>query len=221
MKITADDPQIAARFFNVQVRDRQARILDFFLRYLTLPNERKRLKLKNPEKYGWKPRELISSLALIHAKLYQANREEWSQAVAADTDYYGTNPDIFDHLVSILTSLGTDAATISSIEFLKKDAAAAVKASTLDEENFDEIPEEFEDPLSYRLMKDPVRIPSGTILDRSTILQHLLTDNRDPFSREPMTEDDLVEDSELKDRIHAWLAEQRKKSTHPQDNMEQ
>lgn len=222
MKITADDPQIAARFFNVQVRDRQARILDFFLRYLTLPNERKRLKLKNPEKYGWKPRELISSLALIHAKLYQANREEWSQAVAADTDYYGTNPDIFDHLVSILTSLGTDAATISSIESLKKDAAAAVKASALDEENFDEIPEEFEDPLSYRLMKDPVRIPSGTILDRSTILQHLLTDNRDPFSREPMTEDDLVEDTELKDRIHAWLAEQRTKSTHPQDdNMEQ
>ena len=70
-------------------------------------------------------------------------------------------------------------------------------------------------------MKDPVKIPSGTILDRSTILQHLLTDNRDPFSREPMTEDDLVEELELKDRIHAWLAEQRRKSIHPPDDMEQ
>ncbi len=55
-------------------------------------------------------------------------------------------------------------------------------------------------------MKDPVKLPSGQILDRSTILQHLLTDNRDPFSREEMTEDDLVDLPELKERIQEWMA---------------
>ena len=58
-------------------------------------------------------------------------------------------------------------------------------------------------------MVDPVRLPSGTVLDRGTILQHLLTDNRDPFSRQPMSEDDLVEEPELRARIAAWVAGQR------------
>ena len=102
----ASDPGICARFFDVQIRDRQARILDFFLRYMTLPAERKRLKLKEPEKYGWKPRELLASLAQIHANIFMANNEAWSAAVAADTDYYGADPSILDHLIGILTSIG-------------------------------------------------------------------------------------------------------------------
>ena len=61
--------------------------------------------------------------------------------------------------------------------------------------------------MSCRLMTDPVKLPSGQVLDRSTILQHLLTDTRDPFSREAMTEDDLVEMPELREQIHAWMAE--------------
>lgn len=209
MEITSEDKYIAERFFDVQVRDRQARILNFFLRYLTIPAERKRLKLKNPEKYGWKPRELISSLALIHANLYRAKKEEWAEAVAADTDYYGTNPDIFEHLVSILKTVGASPTVIADINALRVAAEEAVKTTTVDEENFEDVPEEFEDPLSYRIMRDPVKLPSGNILDRSTILQHLLTDTRDPFSREPMTEDDLVEETELKQKIAAWITEQK------------
>ena len=37
-------------------------------------------------------------------------------------------------------------------------------------------------------MEDPVLLPtSGTIVDRSTIRAHLLSDTRDPFSRAPLT----------------------------------
>jgi ubiquitin conjugation factor E4 B len=177
---------------------------------MTLPTERKRLKLKNPEKYGWKPRELLSSLARIHANLFKANNEEWAQAVAADTDYYGSDPSIFEHLISILSSLGAPSDIVQSIDQLRIQAAEAVKASAADDENFEDAPEEFEDPLSCRIMKDPVKLPSGQILDRTTILQHLLTDNRDPFSREMMTEDDLEELPDLKNRILQWMDEQRK-----------
>jgi ubiquitin conjugation factor E4 B len=211
MEITSGDPNICARYFDVQVRDRQARILNFFLRYMTLPVERKRLKLKHPEKYGWKPKVLLSSLAQIHANLYRAHPDEWCNAVAADTDYYGSDPTIFEHLSSILTSLGSPAPVVQAIDELRQGAAAAVQASAQDDENFEDAPEEFEDPLSCRLMKDPVKLPSGQVLDRSTILQHLLTDTRDPFSREEMTEDDLVDLPELKERIMAWMEEQRSK----------
>lgn len=38
------------------------------------------------------------------------------------------------------------------------------------------------------LMTDPVRLPSGTIMDRSIILRHLLNSPTDPFNRQMLTE---------------------------------
>jgi len=212
MRFTSEDAAVAERFFDVQVRDRQARILNFFLRYLTLPAERRRLKLKDPERYGWKPKELISQLAAIHVNLYRVSRTAWAAAVAADTDYYGQSPEIFLELASVLRLLGaTSQADIADLEALEAAAAAIAAGSIAEEDNFEDIPEEFEDPLSCRIMTDPVRLPSGTVLDRATILQHLLTDNRDPFSRAPITEDDLEDVPELKEKIVAWVTAQRTK----------
>lgn len=37
-------------------------------------------------------------------------------------------------------------------------------------------------------MTDPVRLPSGTIMDRSIILRHLLNSPTDPFNRQTLTE---------------------------------
>lgn len=48
-------------------------------------------------------------------------------------------------------------------------------------------------------MKDPVKLPSGHILDRVTIHRHLLTDERDPFTRNPLKESELILLSELKE----------------------
>lgn len=41
------------------------------------------------------------------------------------------------------------------------------------------------------LMTDPVRLPSGTIMDRSIILRHLLNSPTDPFNRQTLTENML------------------------------
>lgn len=38
------------------------------------------------------------------------------------------------------------------------------------------------------LMTDPVRLPSGTVMDRSVILRHLLNSPTDPFNRQTLTE---------------------------------
>ena len=83
-------------------------------------------------------------------------------------------------------------------------------------------------------MRDPVMLPtSRTIVDRSTIKSHLLSDSKDPFNRMPLAIEDVIpskcfvlvlhltfdwqhlrrKDIELKERIQAFMAERRNKNT--------
>ena len=73
-----------------------------------------------------------------------------------------------------------------------------------------EAPEEFIDPLLSVLMLDPVRAGAhGRVYDRDAILQQILTDPRDPFSREPLRVEDLTPLPDLQARILAWMKERR------------
>ena len=56
----------------------------------------------------------------------------------------------------------------------------------------EDIPDEYLDAVMMSLMTDPVELPSGKVMDRKNIQRHLLSDKTDPFTRVPMTEDDLV-----------------------------
>ena len=51
----------------------------------------------------------------------------------------------------------------------------------------EQIPDEFLDPLMFTLMTDPVLLPSGAIMERTVIAQHLLNDSTDPFNRSHLT----------------------------------
>lgn len=42
------------------------------------------------------------------------------------------------------------------------------------------------------LMKDPVELPSGNIVDRPIIVRHLLNSQTDPFNRQPLKEEELI-----------------------------
>merc|ERR1712146_21046 len=73
-------------------------------------------------------------------------------------------------------------------------------------------PEKYLDPLLYTLMKDPVILPrSKTIMDRTSITQHLLNDAHDPFTRDPLTVEELIPNLELKKEIDLWIVEQQQK----------
>ncbi len=90
--------------------------------------------------------------------------------------------------------------------------AAAAAVAKAEDEAMEDAPDEFLDPLLYTVMEDPVRLPtSGKYMDRSTIQQHLLNDNSDPFNRAPLTPDMLEPATELKAKIEAWKAGLRKK----------
>lgn len=54
------------------------------------------------------------------------------------------------------------------------------------------------------LMKEPVQLPSGVVVDRPVIVRHLLNSNIDPFSRQPLSLDMLVPQPELQRQIEEW-----------------
>jgi hypothetical protein len=76
-----------------------------------------------------------------------------------------------------------------------------------DEELVADAPDEFLDEILTTFMRDPVILPSGHSVDRSTITQHLLNDPIDPFNRKPMTIEDIKPNHDLKAKIDAWLRE--------------
>ena len=99
--------------------------------------------------------------------------------------------------VSIITPSGTEHPT-------------ALNDAHLAAQIFGDIPEEFLDPIQYTLMRDPVILAtSGNTLDRTTITRHLLSDAKDPFNRMPLTVDQLTPNTQLKQRIDQWVADQK------------
>lgn len=74
----------------------------------------------------------------------------------------------------------------------------------------EDIPEQYLDAIMATLMRDPVRLPSGHIVDRNTIVRQLEGhDKSDPFTRIPMTVDQIVSEDQLKAEIEAWIKEKR------------
>lgn len=60
------------------------------------------------------------------------------------------------------------------------------------------------DPVMDTLMSDPVRLPSGVIMDRPIIIRHLLNSNQDPFNRQELSVDMLEPVPDLKQEIQDW-----------------
>ena len=85
-------------------------------------------------------------------------------------------------------------------------------ANAKKDEDFEDAPDEFIDPMMCELMEDPVLLPtSGNVMDRKHITRHLLSTPNDPFNRQPLTEEMLKPQIELKDRIDRWKQDKNKK----------
>ena len=70
--------------------ERIAAMLNYFLLYLAGP-ERRKLKVKDPEKLGWNPKELLSMITEIYLNLFNADKDEvFVTAIAADLGWHAT-----------------------------------------------------------------------------------------------------------------------------------
>ncbi|XP_017878482.1 ubiquitin conjugation factor E4 B [Ceratina calcarata] len=198
---------ITEPFLRPELVGRLCAMLNFNLQQLCGP-KCKNLKVRIPQKYGWEPRALLSQLVDIYLHL---DCEIFAAALATDER-------------SFCKELFTDAAhrleraviksTIEIERFiaLAERAADIARDNRARDEDYGDAPEEFRDPLMDTLMDEPVKLPSGIVMDKAVIIRHLLNSSTDPFSRQPLSEDMLTPMPELKERISMWK-QQKKKPT--------
>ncbi|OAG29493.1 ubiquitin conjugation factor E4 B [Nematocida displodere] len=124
----------------------------------------------------------------------------FAKAVVQDNGMF--KPELFKKAVEIcvMRRTLTQGETAQCTLFLQR-----VENVQVQEEQID-FPEEFIDPLTFAPMCNPVILKtSNTRVDRATATMILLNDPIDPFTREPLTATDIIDDPELKDRISAFI----------------
>ncbi|KAL5987810.1 E3 ubiquitin-protein ligase pub1 [Asimina triloba] len=199
--------QISAPFLLPEMVDRVASMLNYFLLQLAGP-QRNTLSLKDPkkyDKYGFQPRELLKKIVRIYVHVARGDKANvFPSAISKDGRSY--NEQLFADAAFILQRIGEDVRVVQ--EFVNLGAKAKTAASdAMDIESIlGDIPDEFLDPIQYTLMKDPVILPSSRItIDRPVIQRHLLSDSTDPFNRSHLTQDMLIPNIELKERIEEFV----------------
>lgn len=196
--------QITVPFLLPEMVERVASMLNYFLLQLVGP-QRKSLSLKDPEKYEFRPKELLKQIVKIYVHLARGDKEKFFPA-AIIRDGRSYSDQIFSAAADVLRRIGEDMRIIQ--EFIDLGAKAKIAASeAMDAEAaLGDIPDEFLDPIQYTLMKDPVILPSSRItVDRPVIQRHLLSDSTDPFNRSHLTADMLIPDTELKAKIEEFI----------------
>ncbi|KAI8058379.1 ubiquitin elongating factor core-domain-containing protein [Syncephalis plumigaleata] len=186
-------------FLAPEVVDRLTAMLNYNLNTLVGPKCTE-LKVENPKKYGFEPRSLLSSIIGIYINLH---RNEFIEAMAREERSY--RPERFTKAINILSKYGLKPE--AEIEQLQKFLMNNVDEETL----LADAPDEFLDPITYTLMRDPVTLPtSGVTMERSAIKSHLLSSPFDPFNRKALSVDMLISNDELKARIDAFIEERKK-----------
>ena len=196
-----------APFMMPEIVDKLAAMLDYNLEALVGPKCGE-LRVKEPEKYHFDPRQLLSDILQVYLNL--SDQDEFARAVANDGRSY--KKELFERAIERARkyTLKTEPELEQMGLFIAKveEAKATIEA----EEDLGEIPDEFlgmshsckkkknifrtqrmVDPLMFTLMRDPVTLPSSqVVIDRATIKSHLLSDAKDPFNRFPLTIDDVI-----------------------------
>lgn len=194
--------QVQKPFLRPELGPRLAAMLNFNLQQLCGPKCRD-LKVENPEKYGFEPKKLLDQLTDIYLNL---DCPRFAKAIADDQRSY--SKELFEEVISKMRKAGIKSTiAIEKFKLLAEKVEEIVARNARAEIDYSDAPDEFRDPLMDTLMLEPVRLPSGTIMDRSIILRHLLNSSTDPFNRQTLTENMLEPVPELKERIHAWMRE--------------
>lgn len=176
------------------------------------------------EVLAWRPKSLVSSLLSLAVGLFEGGEvtlstpapapapasasKAWARALAAGGAMEGGRWGTVEALAERL-GMGE---RLGGLKRLGVAGGECMRDINEAESWALDAPEEFIDPLLSVLMLDPVRAgPSGRVYDRDAILQQILTDPRDPFSREPLRAEDLIPLPDLQGRVLAWMKERRER----------
>lgn len=155
------------------------------------------------ESYEFDPANTVKQICHIYLNL--AQNDDFCLAITQDGRSY--SPELFKYVEATLIKIGGGNMIAEIIEFSEK----VSKIDRQQKENDEALvnpPDEFLDPILSVLMRDPVTLPSSkVVVERSTISRHLLSDQSDPFNREPLSMDQVIPNVELKAKIDAWIKE--------------
>ncbi|ORZ40231.1 ubiquitin elongating factor core-domain-containing protein [Catenaria anguillulae PL171] len=196
-------------FMTPEIIDRLAAMLDYNLSYLVGP-KCSELKVKDPEKYHFRPKKLLGNL--IDVYLHLAPFDDFARAVARDGRSW--RKEWMQKAAGVMTVTGIKSSMeIDELARFTARVEQFIREDAMQEEEMGEIPDEYLDPLMATLMEDPVVLPtSGTTVDRSTITAYLLGECRDPFNRKELKISDVVPNDELRQQIQAWKASKKRSS---------
>jgi ubiquitin conjugation factor E4 B len=193
-------------FLRPELAERVAAMLQYLLKEIAGP-KCVALKVQQPEKCQFKPKELLALVIEIFMNL--AQDEAFAPAAVRDERSYSQT--VLAKVERLLRQHG-----LKDQDFIDKFHAYVLKLGDLNKDRMDldanteDAPDEFMDPIMSELMRDPVLLPtSGNVMDRTSIMRHLLSDNTDPFNRKRLTPDMLVPQVELKAQIDEFLARKR------------
>lgn len=188
-------------FFYGDFKKRMAQLLNYFLVNIT---STKFVQLKAKfETLNFKPGKLLKDIVLTYTNL--CFDKEFCEEVTKDERSYKP-----EEMLKAAKRIGNERSLDDGVigkfeEFISMTQNIQIETQDI-ASKLGEIPDDFLDPISADLMRDPVMLPnSKTIMDRSTIKQHLLNDEHDPFNRSPLKIGDLVEMPELKKKIEDWI----------------
>lgn len=188
-KLSHTNPKI---FTELEVMEKWVQIFMFYFQKLTGSSSIKYKVEDAIDKYRFNPLILIQNMADIFTIFqdwgYSNNKLDELIPVMISDDRFSMS--VFDNLLNLLIRKKCFGNKLwnkmSKLEKIKK-RLEMYKSENIDYDQYDP-PEELCDPILNTLMKDPVMLPSSnTMVDKSMIKKHLMSDKHDPFNRNELT----------------------------------
>jgi ubiquitin conjugation factor E4 B len=186
-----------------------AKALNYFISILI--KQENLLDVNEPKFYRFVPQEVFAEIIQIYISLDRFP----SFITAVVEDPYSFSEELFKKVSDFNFScnwVGADAAKALLVFAQSVQTEFEKTRKQFVSLSEDDVPPEFLDQIVFTVMEDPVLLPNGEHVDRKTIKEHLLNDPTNPFTREPLTMDQVKPDVELKAKIEAFL------ETHKQNN---
>ncbi|KAI3877173.1 hypothetical protein MKW92_051128 [Papaver armeniacum] len=150
---------------------------------------------------------LLKQIVSIYVHLARGDSENiFVAAISKDSQSYSEHLfiDVAHLFIDVARVLDEDSLVPEFIDIGTKVNDATRKAIET-EASLGEIPNDFLDPIVFRLMEDPVILPSTKSVDRAVIQRHLQNYDTDPFSGLPLTHEMLIPNVELKAKINKFV----------------
>ncbi|CAI4224160.1 unnamed protein product [Auanema sp. JU1783] len=198
--LTKDSPE---SFHDVVLGERLAAMLNNNLQQLC-GKKCTELKVKDAKtRFEWEPRKFAGKVIEIYVNL---NSSEFAKCIANDERSYSPLT-MSDILAKMVNHNIVNSSHFERFRNLTEMAAKHYneKESVELELEYDDAPEEYKDPVMATIMENPVRLPSGHIMDEKVIMRHLLSNETNPFNRAPLFASDLTPLPDLKAEIQNWI----------------